>query len=387
MLSKIINNISCPSYVFDLREFTNRVSDVKRELSDRVGLVFSIKANPFLTKYLPDTLDYIEVCSPGELTICEKSGVDLRKVIFSGVNKTDADVKRALDDCVGIFTAESKKHVETISRLAMSRGQQVPLILRLSCGNQFGMDKEELCSIIRHRNEYPGVCIIGLHMYTGTQKKKSLQISKELDELSELIERLKSQYDFETEHVEYGPGIAVDYFSPDAENNDTAMLAEVCGYINSFAARYPITVEMGRFLAATCGTYLTRVMDTKVIGDIHYCICDGGVHQMKYYGQTMAMQVPPMEVYEPVNQEEQDWSVCGSLCTTADVLVRKVRLTGVGEGSVLAFHKVGAYSVCEGISLFLSRELPAVYLVNHNGELQLLRDLCGIAEYNMEGRT
>ncbi len=99
----------------------------------------------------------------------------------------------------------------------------------------------------------------------------------------------------------------------------------------------------------------------------------------------MAMQIPPMEVYERADNEERDWSVCGSLCTTADVLVRKVRLTGLGEGSVLAFHRVGAYSVCEGISLFLSRELPAVYMIDKHGEEKLLRAQRDIAEFNMEG--
>lgn len=381
-----INTIKSPAYVFDITEFEKRIDAVKAALSSEVGLVFSIKANPFLTKYISNSLSYLEVCSPGELTICEKSGVDLTKVIFSGVNKTEDDVSRALDDNVGIFTAESLKHVNIINDLSKQRKMRVPIILRLSCGNQFGMDEKDVCQVIEHRDEYEGLDIIGLHMYTGTQKKKSSQIAKELNLLDEFIKKLKNQYNYDTKHVEYGPGMAVEYFSEDADEKDMNLLGEVCALINDFSKKHPITIEMGRFLAAECGTYYTKVMDTKAIGDINYCICDGGVHQVKYFGQTMAMQVPKMEVINAVDDKTLDWSVCGSLCTTADVLVRKVSLTGLGQGSIISFGKVGAYSVCEGISLFLSRELPAIYIDNGENLIQA-RDITYISEFNMEGRA
>lgn len=378
MINSIINNYQGPTYVFEVQKFLDRVSFVRSFLAPEVGLVYSIKANPFLTGYIPEVLEYLEVCSPGELTICEKTGVDLGKIIFSGVNKTDEDIQRALADKVGIFTAESMKHVERINFYASEAGVKVPMILRLSCGNQFGMDESDLCWVIEHREDYEGLELIGLHMYTGTQKKKAADIRGELDELEVLCRKLKAEYDFDVKHVEYGPGIMVDYFSKDALEKEEALLAEVSAMINAFAQKYPITIEMGRFLAADCGTYFTKIMDTKRITDINYCICDGGVHQIKYYGQTMSMQIPPITVYEPVDAEERDWSVCGSLCTVADVFVRKVTLKGAGEGSILAFGKVGAYSVCEGIALFLSRELPQVLICDTQGELVQARALTDI---------
>ena len=384
MLKEIAGSLKGPSYVLDVNRFNKRIDMVRNKLSDGIGLVFSIKANPFLTKYSPDTLKYIEVCSPGELTICEKSGVDLSRVIFSGVNKTKEDVDRAMDDNVGIFTAESIKHANLINEAAVKAGKVVPIILRLSCGNQFGMDKKDICKIIENATDYKGLDIIGLHMYTGTQKKKSSIIEKELGTLGEFIDELKEKYGFNASHIEYGPGIATDYFSEDSEEKDIAMLDEVSSIINEFAKKYPVTIEMGRFLACTCGTYLTTVMDTKLIEDINYCICDGGVHQVKYFGQTMAMQVPHIDVFKPVDDVDRDWSVCGSLCTTADVLVRKCTLKGVGEGSVLAFDKVGAYSICEGIALFLSRELPAVYIIDKDNNVIEARDIIYISNYNME---
>jgi len=384
MRNDMTNSIVTPSYVIDVREFDKRIKLVKSYLNNNIGLVFSIKANPFLTHHVTDDIAYIEVCSPGELTICEETHVELSRVVFSGVNKTEDDVCRALDDEVGLFTAESKKHVEIISQLATARGLTVPLIMRVSSGNQFGMDKSDVRDLISRREDYPGVQMIGLHLYTGTQKKKCSQIEKELNDLSCFIESLKEDYGFETLHVEYGPGIGVEYFAENADEKDTLLLSEVCNVLNRFNETYPLTIEMGRFLAANCGTYFTKAMDTKSIGGINYCICDGGIHHMKYYGQNMAMQIPPISVFNKSDSIDRDWTLCGSLCTVADVLVRKVTLNGIGEGSILAFGKVGAYSICEGIALFLSRELPAVYEIDRAGNLKLTRALHNISYFNRE---
>ena len=114
-LRELSAQLATPSYVFDLDEFEKRAKLVKHYFGEKTGICFSIKANPFLLGRLPEIFDKIEVCSPGELTICEKTGVDVKKIIFSGVNKTLKDVQRAADDEVGTFTAESLLHVDMIN--------------------------------------------------------------------------------------------------------------------------------------------------------------------------------------------------------------------------------------------------------------------------------
>lgn len=377
-----LSDIKTPSYVFDIGVFHNRVKKVKEAFGDKIKLCYSIKANPFLTGSTPEEIEYLEVCSPGELTICEKKLSDLSCIIYSGVNKTPVDVKRAMDDNVGIFTAESKYHAEIINECAIENNKKVKLIIRLTSGNQFGMSEEDLLDIISNEKDYAGLDIIGLHYYSGTQKKKSSAIEKELTKLGEFIDRLKSEYDFEVKHLEYGTGMACDYFSDNSEEIDMALLAEVGPIVKSFSERYPLNIEMGRFFASPVGKYYTKVMDIKAGQDTNFVICDGGINQLKYYGQTMAMQVPHIEVLNKVGDEEKDYYLCGSLCTVADVLVRKASLKGVGRGSVLVFDRCGAYSACEGIALFLSREMPAVYLYTTDEKLVLCRDLVLTDIYN-----
>ena len=102
-LKTLAQQVQTPAYVFHLDEFRCRAERVKQAFGDKTGLCFSIKANPFLLAALPDVFDKIEVCSPGELTICEKTGADMGMVIFSGVNKTAADVNA--DGSVDIIDA------------------------------------------------------------------------------------------------------------------------------------------------------------------------------------------------------------------------------------------------------------------------------------------
>ena len=374
ILKKAALTFGTPCYVFDTDVFARRAEAVHKAFGDRVGLCYSIKADPFLLKRLPEVFSYIEVCSPGELSICEKVNAPLDKIIFSGVNKTEEDIARAYKDGVAIFTAESRLHVRLINECALKNGGKVKLILRLAHGSQFGMDKTDLLDILDHRDEFEGVDIIGLHYFTGTQKTKVKTIAKELELLDELCQELKNEHDYVPAHIEYGTGLAVEYYKDFTEDTDMALLDEAAEAVRAFAEKYPLTVEMGRFFAAECGSYLTKVMDSKTTNDINYVICDGGINQLNYYGQNMAMKVPPIKVLDK-SGDEKDYCLCGSLCTTADILVRKVTLPALDRGDIIVFSKCGAYSVAEGIAAFLSRAMPNVALYSEKDGLTLSRGL------------
>ena len=332
ILKKAALTLGTPCYVFDTDVFAKRTAAVKNAFGDRVGLCYSIKANPFLLAALPEEFSYIEVCSPGELSICEEVGAPLDKIIFSGVNKTAEDITRAYADGVAIFTAESRLHAELINECAVKNGGKVKLILRLAHGSQVKT------------------------------------IEKELALLDELCVELENEHGYKPSHIEYGTGLAVEYYKDFTESTDIALLEEASAAVRAFAEKYPLTVEMGRFFAAESGSYLTKVMDIKTTNDINYVICDGGINHVNYYGQNMAMKVPPIEVLDK-NGEESDYCLCGSLCTTADILVRKATLPKLERGDIIAFSKCGAYSVAEGIAAFLSRDLPAVALYSEKDGL------------------
>ena len=375
-LQDIAASFATPAFIFDADEFGRRAKNVKSAIGG-ASLCYSIKANPFLLACLPEEIDRVEVCSPGELAICRRVGVDPSTVVYSGVNKGSEDIAEAIEYGAELLTAESLRQLGLINAAALAAGKRVRVALRLTSGNQFGMDSENLKRAAAERGSYEGVDIVAIHYYSGTQKKKLAVVEKELAELEELAEELEKRFGLSGISLEYGPGLPADYFGDDPEGRDMAVLAEAGAMIAAVAARRSVTVEFGRFLASPCGTYLTAAADIKNNNGENFVICDGGINHLKYYGQTMAMQTPPITLLGDHGEKTEDYTLCGSLCTTADILVRKVTLPALSVGDVLAFGRCGAYSVTEGIGLFLSRQLPRIVLHSERGGNRLLRDFYG----------
>ena len=143
---------------------------------------------------------------------------------------------------------------------------------------------------------------------------------------------------------------------------------------------------------ACCGTYLTAVVDAKTNQKVNYAIVDGGIHHLTYYGGAMAMKQPPVRFLEETDgngkqceavspaaaiddaeASAESWTICGSLCTTNDILVKSLPVRDMHPGRVLAFERAGAYCMTEGVSLLLSRELPAIVLADETGTTHLAR--------------
>ena len=403
-----------PYSVFDTDEFAKRAAMIRAALDckggRRIPLCFSIKANPFLLHRLPEGLDHVEVCSPGELEICIALGVKPESIIYSGVMKEKCDIERAVSYGAGILTCESIRHAALISEVMLECIQEgaheaefaetkAHVILRLTSGNQFGMSLEDIEYIISHPDEFKGIAVMGIHYYSGTQKSLR-KINKDLEKIKSALTMLKDKYSFEPQLVEYGPGLCVEYFEEDWQEKEKQSLDEAAEVLREFAEEYPLGIEMGRFLAASCGKYYTQVKDLKSTGDANYAILDGGINHLNYFGQRMAMQVPPIKVYggevseneekpgvELTQMPDADYTLCGSLCTVADVLVREVKLKKLEIGDILEFAHCGAYSVTEAPALFLSRQLPAIYAYSKGCGYECLREHIPAAEINLAGKN
>ena len=385
LLTSIAREFGTPSFVFDETALAARMREIKAIVGDSVRLCYSIKANPFLIPAMQKLTELLEVCSPGELTICEDTGVDCSTILFSGVNKTLADIEHAMDAGVIRFTAESPMHIRLLEEAAAKRNRVYPVLLRLTAGTQFGMDESDLRHAIARKENYPHLDFEGIHYFSGTQRAKiEKDQRKELAMLGEFMDSLKADYGFETRKLEYGPGLYFPYFSHEDHSDTLAPIRELAPDLKALTERCELTIEMGRFFASECGHYLTTVIDTKINRGCGFAIVDGGMHHVNYLGGMMGMRVPVI-THIPgdnhVSDESADWSLCGSLCTTADVLVRQIALPGLVPGDVLAFHNIGAYSVTEGPALFLSRNMPKIVLYGENGA-RLVRDTIQSSKIN-----
>ena len=427
-------NAPTPLYVFDLGELEKRVAFLRSCLPEKVELCYAVKANTFIIEKAAEIVDLLEICSPGEYRICDRLSVPHSKFVVSGVNKQADFIDSAIasDEPAAYFTAESVNQFHMLRDSAEKHHKRISVLLRLTSGNQFGLDKDDLFDVIARYKDDPWVEITGIQYFSGTQKNSLKKLKRELDYVDTVLSELLEKHSYAASKLEYGTGFPVSYF--DGENFDeSAFLEEFSKLLSDMAFKGKITLEIGRSIAASCGTYLTRVVDTKVNCGERYAIVDGGMHQIVYYGQFMAMKHPKIrriaagagaesgaenaaaesETHDAENAAAEDcecvagaesggagagadcncvagaesgaaadWNICGSLCTINDFLVKKFPFADLRIGDILLFPSAGAYCVTEGIALFLSRELPGVYLLDTDGSIRKVRDQIPTEKFN-----
>lgn len=363
-----------PLYIFSLEELSARTKYIRNKIDKNVSLCYAMKANPFLVGYMGDDIERIEVCSPGEYEICKLNKIPSSKLVISGVNKDEKlidEIISTLDD--EILTIESMHQFEMIESISTSYQKCVNILIRLTSGNQFGVSEEELKSIVKKSKKNHLINVSGIEYFSGTQKHSLKKIEKEFLYLKDIIESLKIELDTKILELEYGTGFPIFYFEGD-EFNEDEFLSEFNNLLSLFKET-KVTLEIGRSLVASSGSYLTKVVDMKKNETGGYAIVDGGIHQLVYYGSTLAMKTPIHEVItKSCDGEYHEWTICGSLCSINDIIVKKLRIKNLQIGDLLVFKNTGAYSMTEGISLFLSRDLPKVILINNNNDIKVLRE-------------
>lgn len=366
-----------PYYVFDLDELQERLQKLNAVKAPNSRLCYAMKANPFLTGPIEPFVDHFEVCSPGELAICKTLKIAPKKIVFSGVNKRKEEIADAIRYGVGVVTLESMQQYRYVKECAQELQKDVRIMPRLTGGGQFGMEKEELEQILTDSRNDERLEIAGIHYFTGTQKKKTEKILEEARFLLEYCEKLKEEQGFCAQILEFGTGMAVPYFEGDDFEGDLIPFEKLAEFLRTEGSQYQWTLEFGRYFAASCGYYFTRVVDQKKNHGISYALVDGGIHHLNYYGQNMAMRIPQIlhlrEGRDEAAENAQEWCICGSLCTFADVLVRKAVFTDLNVDDVLVFLNAGAYSVTEAIHLLLSRRMPGIYFYSRKDGLYKVR--------------
>lgn len=384
--NKVIEEVAkkqlTPCYVFDETVLEQRIAYLKAMLPSAVMLCYAVKANPFIAGAADRQVDRVELCSPGEVNICLNAGITPAKMVISGVYKTPEYIDwlvRTHPD-VGRYTVESMEQLAVLFRAGQATGRRIPVLLRLTSGNQFGMDEKELRAVIRDRELYKEVDICGIQYFSGTQKHTARRVTKELKSLNRLCSELRENEGFLVREVEYGGGFYVPYFQEE-DFDETAYLQDISEELRKLCAAAEVVLELGRSIAYSCGTYITRVVDVKTNKEQKYAIVDGGIHQLVYYGQMMAMKKPFLYKWpENSTQPEEDWTICGSLCTANDILVKQYPASGIRIGDILIFERTGAYSMSEGMALFLSRELPEIFTLDSSRKLKSLRPRIAVDE-------
>ena len=367
---ELIEKYKTPMFLYDSNILNKRINYIKSKINKDYRIIYAVKANTFIIKELDDLVDGYEICSYGEYEICEKLKIDKNKYIISGVNKEKYYIEEMINNNVSKYTIESINQYLLLDELVNKYKKKINILIRLTNGNQFSVSKEDFIKIIEFNKNNEYIKISGIEYFTGTQKLSIKKINNEIDYIIEFIKEIENKYNIMLEEVEYGPGSPVFYFNEEFdEDNYFDELNKALSKIKN----KKISLEIGRSIAASCGQYITSIVDIKGNELGNSIILDGGINHLVYYGQTMAMRIPDFEIVPKRKKEKKNYNLFGSLCTINDILLKNIELNSPVIGDYIIFKNTGAYSITEGIALFLSRELPSVVIYDRNGKYNLVR--------------
>ncbi|MEU0242475.1 type III PLP-dependent enzyme [Nocardiopsis sp. NPDC006198] len=394
-VTDIAEQFGTPLYVYDGEELEHGYERIRSRLHPSVDILYSLKANPNLSvcSLLGGLGAGAEVSSAAELAVARAAGVSPADTIFLGPGKSEEEVAAALTAGIHSLICESYGELDLINKIAGEMGITAPVALRVNPQSaakgaglrmggkprQFGIDEGILMADPGLAARFPSVRLMGVHAYLGTRILSSDVVVENTAQILDMAQRLADRLQFPLETVDFGGGLGVAYFQGEEDLVVDALTGQLNPIVEAFRARHPRTrvlMELGRFLTATAGLYVTRVRYVKESMGQHFAVTDGGTnHHMAAVGiGSFAKRNFPMSILNRAQEPtEQLWQVTGPLCTPNDTLGKNVALSEVRVGDLIGVHRSGAYGPTASPTRFLSHGYPAEVLV-HRGTPLLVHE-------------
>ena len=370
-----------PTYVYSRAA----IEDVARQFMDAaaaspagaaVDLRYAVKANSSLAvlQILARLGWGFDIVSGGELMRVLAAGGDAGKVVFSGVGKTAADMRLALDSGIDCFNVESPSELILLDSVAAAAGRTARVALRInpdvdagthpyiSTGlrsNKFGIAQDQAVPLMARIAQLKHLRLVGIASHIGSQITSTAPYLDALDRVLDLVEDLERK-GAHLEHIDLGGGLGIRYTDetpPTPREWVEPQLARIAarGY-----GHRTVMVEPGRSVVGNAGVLLTRTLFLKTTPAKHFAIVDAAMNDLVRPALYAAEQaIVPAET-RPGNPLRYD--VVGPVCESADFLGRDRELV-LREGDVLGVLSSGAYGMVMA-SNYNSRGRPAEVLVD-----------------------
>ena len=396
-LSRLVAEFGTPLYLYHAGMLTERLQRVRGALGDRFEVLYSLKANPALgvCQVLAGAGAGAEVASAGELVLAQAADFAPADIVFAGPGKTDDELLRAVEAGIWAVNVESLGEIKRLARVAQRGGRTIGVGLRINpaqaligsqmrmggLATQFGIDEADVPEAIQTTLAEPSLELRGIHVYNGTQIFDADALLEQCRAVLDLARTVSSLADRALQMIDFGGGFGVPYFdkSPelDLERFGTSMQDLVDTYSSEPWLRgCRMSFELGRYLTAEAGLYVTRVVDVKHSRGMTFVVGDGGMHHhlaaTGNFGQVFRKAYPILNLTRPEADSSDPVTLAGPCCTPLDVFGSHVPLGPVEVGDLIGVFYSGAYGFTASNLMFLSHATPAEVLVG-GGRAHLLR--------------
>ena len=374
-LEEVARRFGTPCYVYSRAAIESAFREFDEGLAAIDHLVcYAVKANSNLA--ILDVLRRLgagfDIVSGGELARVRAAGGAAERILFSGVGKSEAEIRAALGERIRCFNVESEPELERLDALAGALGTVAAVSLRVNpdvdakthpyistglAGNKFGIPYGRALDVYRRAARLPHLRVSGIDCHIGSQILEISPLDAAVDRVLELAGALRGS-GIALEHVDFGGGFGIRYRDEQA--------IDVRAYAATLARRLAgsglqVLLEPGRYIVGNAGVLLTRVEYLKLDKAKRFAVVDASMSELIRPALYAAWHdiVP---VSSLGRRERATYDVVGPVCESADVL-GTARELAVGEGDLLAILSTGAYAMAMA-SNYNSRPRPPEVLVD-----------------------
>ncbi len=378
-VAEIAAAVGSPCYIYStatlLRHF--RLFDEALEGTEHL-VCYAMKAasNQAILKTLADAGAGMDVVSQGEYLRAKAAGVPGDKIVFSGVGKTEEEIRTALSGGIRQFNVESEPEMVAISKVAQELGKTAPITIRVNpdvdakthakiatgkSENKFGIPISRAKEVYALAASLPGLDIVGIDCHIGSQLTELEPFALAYKKVAELTETLRAE-GHNIRRLDLGGGLGIPY----TRSNDAPPLPVEYGQLIKDTLGYlgcEIEIEPGRLIAGNAGIMLSKVIYVKSGEDRDFLIIDGAMNDLIRPAMYEAHHdiVPVVEATPGV--EPRPYDIVGPVCESGDTFAKGRNMPPLDAGDLIAFRSAGAYGAVMA-SEYNSRPLIPEVLVN-----------------------
>ena len=369
---ELAKEFGTPTYVLDENVIRENCRTYRRAAAEYFGVdalpLYASKALCFtgIYKIAAEEGMGVDCVSGGELYTAKMAGFPAEKIYFHGNNKTDKDIRDAMDMGVGTFVVDNHEELCAISNEAQKRGITQRILLRITPGidphthravvtgnvdSKFGnpIVTGQAMEIVKAALNTAGVKLVGLHCHIGSQIFDLEPFSDAASIMVRFIADIKRERGFEVEELNLGGGFGVRYTEHDREIDYASSIKDIAaivtGYCKENGIRMPrVILEPGRSLVAAAGLTLYTVGSVKEIpGFRTYVSVDGGMPDNPRYALYQS-QYTALIANKANEAKTERVTIAGRCCESGDLLGENMELQRARRGDILAVLVTGAYN-------------------------------------------
>jgi diaminopimelate decarboxylase len=356
-LSDLARNYGTPLFIYSKEAMLAALAAYQRGFAGRkVRICYAMKANSSLgvLQVFARAGCGFDIVSGGELERVLAAGGDARNIIFSGVGKTRAEMRRALDAGIGCFNVESEAELEVLSEIALAAGKVAAVSIRVNPdvdpkthpyistglkGNKFGIAHGRTLAAYLRAAELAGLRVVGIDCHIGSQITDLAPYLDAVERMLDLVQSIEAE-GIPIHHIDFGGGLGIDYngeHPPAADALWNQLLARLD--TRGFGDRQ-LMIEPGRSLVGNAGVCVTEVLYLKPGDEKNFCIIDAAMNDLPRPAMYQAYHaILPVQRHSGA---ERVYDVVGPVCESGDWIGRE-RPLAVQQGDLLAVLSAGAY--------------------------------------------